>query len=209
MKRVQGFPNCTETLSGKFIWNEEDPVNGVDIPVWIQHMFEADCSDDECDDYCANKFNGVFVNGVNKHVCYSYDVLDGICIVIEYDKITNDYLFAGGCFPGNKTYSTVPAVLNEIYYFKGIEIEIRDRSDPIIMAGEMSDYSFSFGNSLRYVANFLLFILIIAIIAGAYVAYQIYKIKKGDGDDIIKNLSDNEQRHNDNEIEPDDRIEPL
>ena len=32
--------------------------------------------------------------------------------VIEYDKVTNNYIFTGGCFPGNKTYQTVPANLN-------------------------------------------------------------------------------------------------
>ena len=107
-------------------------------------MFKADCSDYECDDYRANKFNGVIVNRVNKHVCYSYDVLEGICIVIEYVKVTNNYIYTGGCFPGNKTYQTVLANLNNSYLFKGIEIENRDRIDPVIVAGEMSDYSFSF-----------------------------------------------------------------
>ena len=191
MKSVSGFPNCTETLSGKFIWNEDDPINGVNIPVWIQHMFEADCSDYECDDYCANKFNGVFVNGVNKHVCYSYDVLDGICIVIEYDKVSNNYYYAGGCFPDNKTYVTVPAVLNEIYKFKGIEIEIRDKSDPIIKAGEMSNYSFSFGNSWRYFAWLLNVILLLAIAAACYVGYQIYKIKKKSNESNDNKINNN------------------
>ena len=190
MKSVKGFPNCTETLSGKFIWNEDDPINGVNIPVWIQHVYDADCSDYECDDYCKRKFNGVFVNGVNKHVCYSYDILDGICIIIDYDKVSNNYIFAGGCFKGNKTYSTVPADVDNIYLFKDIEIEIRDKSDPVIVAGEMSDYSFSFGNSWRYFAWLLNLLFILAIAAGAYVAYQIYNIKKNlnnENDGLMRN----------------------
>ena len=187
MKSVKGFPNCTETLSGKFIWNEDDPINGVNIPVWIQHVYDADCSDYECDDYCKRKFNGVFVNGVNKHVCYSYDILEGVCIIIEYDKVNNNYVFAGGCFKGNKTYNTVPADVDKVYLFKDIKIEIRDKSDPVIVAGEMSDYSYSFGNSWRYFAWLLNLLFILAIAAGAYVAYKIYKIRKeNENDGLMK-----------------------
>ena len=80
-------------------------------------------------------YNRFFVNWVNNHICYSYDILDGICIVIEYNKVRNEY--AGGCSENGKVYITVPAKLNEVFYFSGIEIEVRDKSAPIMMAGQM------------------------------------------------------------------------
>ena len=31
---VLAFPQCQESKSGKFIWNSDDPINGIDVPVW-------------------------------------------------------------------------------------------------------------------------------------------------------------------------------
>ena len=178
MKEVKGFPNCTQAETGKFIWNDEDPTQGVDIPVWVQHGNEADCSDESCDEYCADTYNGFFVNGEKKHMCYSYEILDGICIVIGYDKVRNEYTYQGGCFENGKAYVLVPAKLNEVYYFSGIEIEVRDKVDPIIVAGEMSEYTYSFGNSWRYFAYFLNILLVLNILFLIVVIVQICLIKR-------------------------------
>ena len=134
MKTVQGFGQCGVTLTGKFIWNEDDSTFGFDIPPWKQHIHEADCSDEDCPDYCKSKYDGAFVNGINKHVCYSYEVLNSICIVIKYDEVKDDYFYHGGCFPNNQTYKMVPAKFGEVIDFSSVEIEIRDYSDPIIQA---------------------------------------------------------------------------
>lgn len=194
MKEIKGFPNCTQAESGKFIWNDDDPMSGIDVPVWIQHVHEADCSDDECDDYCAKYYNGFFVNGVKKHVCYSYDIIDGICVVIAFDKVRNEFKYVGGCFEGGKNYMMVPAKMNEIYYFSGIEIEVRDKSDPIIKAGELSDYSYSFGNSWRYIAYFLFLVLFANIGFLIYIIVDIVLTKKkiNEGINIEPDLRDGE-----------------
>jgi hypothetical protein len=183
-----------DSESGKFIWNDDDPMSGIDVPVWIQHVHEADCSDDECDDYCAKYYNGFFVNGVKKHVCYSYDIIDGICVVIAFDKVRNEFKYVGGCFEGGKNYMMVPAKMNEIYYFSGIEIEVRDKSDPIIKAGELSDYSYSFGNSWRYIAYFLFLVLFANIGFLIYIIVDIVLTKKkiNEGINIDGGLRDEE-----------------
>jgi hypothetical protein len=146
MKPVLDFPRCKTTESGKFIWNSEDPEYGIDIPVWKQHAFDIDCTDEEdCDRACDSKFNAEFVNGKTKKKCYSYDILDAICLVIEYDQLTDNYRYKGGCFKDGLQYLMVPAEQNNIYYFEGIEIEVRNKKDPIVYAGEMSNYTYSFG----------------------------------------------------------------
>lgn len=76
MKLVGGFPQCRETLSGKFIWNEGDSIYGVDVPVWKQFEYDVDCADDEdCVSYCRSNYNGEFVHGKLGKKCYSYRVL--------------------------------------------------------------------------------------------------------------------------------------
>ena len=157
MKAVQGFSKCG-SVNDKFIWNEDDPIYGIDIPAWKQTVNEADCSDEDCAEYCKEKYQGAFVNGVNKHVCYSYEVLESICIVIRYDKLRDEYIFHGGCYPGNQTYLMRPAKFGEENDFRDVEIEIRDFSDPLVQAGEWTDYEYNFGQFWRYI-SFVLKIL--------------------------------------------------
>jgi hypothetical protein len=149
MKSVMGFPRCKESLSGKFIWNKDDPIYGIDVPVWKQNSIDLECSDvTECESYCDSSYNGIFVNGRTSKKCYTYEILDTICLVIEYDSVTDNYKYAGGCFKDNNHYLMVPAMKDEIFHFDGIEIEVRNKKDPIIIAGMMSNYTFSFGVSL-------------------------------------------------------------
>lgn len=77
MKIVKGFPQCLETISGKTIWNSGDPLYGIDVPVWKQSAYTADCTEDkECEEYCLNNYNAGFVNGKNGKMCYSYKVIN-------------------------------------------------------------------------------------------------------------------------------------
>lgn len=146
MKQIKDFPRCAATESGKFIWNDDDPVFGIDVPVWTQHVYDVDCTDEEeCDKYCDTYYNAEYVNGVKGKKCYSYDVLDNICIVVEYDANTNEYRYIGGCFKDNIHYMMTPAEQNRDYHFSDLEIEVRNKKDPIIRAGELSDYTYNFG----------------------------------------------------------------
>ncbi len=173
MKVVQGFDKCS-TVNDKFIWNEEDSIYGIDIPSWKQTVNQADCSDEDCEEYCKEKYQGAFVNGVNKHVCYSYEILDSICIVIRYDKLRDEYIFHGGCYPENQTYQMRPAKLGEENDFKNIKIEIRDYSDPLIQAGEWTDYGYNFGQFWRFISFVLKILCLAALGLLGYVAYDIY-----------------------------------
>jgi hypothetical protein len=147
MKRVKGFPMCKEALSGKFIWNTADPKFGIDVPVWKQNKFEIDCTDKEdCEKYCRS-YNAEYVAGKNTKRCYSYETLETICFSIEYDNVTDEFKYAGGCFKDGSHYLMKQAVPNTDYKFDGIEIEVRNKKDPVIMAGEMSNFTYRFGQS--------------------------------------------------------------
>ena len=177
MKSVQGFGQCS-TVNEKFIWNEDDSIYGIDIPAWKQTVHEADCSDEDCAEYCKEKYEGAFVNGVNKHVCYSYETLNSICIVIKYDNLRDEYIYHGGCYPGNKTYKMSPATLGKVNNFNGVKIEIRDYTDPIIQAGEWTDYDYNFGQFWRYVSLFLKILSLAALGLLGYVTYDIFQTRK-------------------------------
>jgi hypothetical protein len=173
MKAVQGFSKCG-SVNDKFIWNEDDPIYGIDIPAWKQTVNEADCSDEDCAEYCKEKYQGAFVNGVNKHVCYSYEVLESICIVIRYDKLRDEYIFHGGCYPGNQTYLMRPAKFGEENDFRDVEIEIRDFSDPLVQAGEWTDYEYNFGQFWRYISFVLKILGLASLGLLGFLAYDIY-----------------------------------
>lgn len=173
MKAVQGFGKCS-SVNDKFIWNEDDPIYGIDIPAWKQTVNEADCSDEDCAEYCKEKYQGAFVNGVNKHVCYSYEVLESICIVIRYDKLRDEYIFHGGCYPGNQTYLMRPAKFGEENDFRDVEIEIRDFSDPLVQAGEWTDYEYNFGQFWRYISFVLKILGLASLGLLGFLAYDIY-----------------------------------
>ena len=177
MKPVQGYGKCS-TVSEKFIWNEDDSVYGIDIPAWKQTAHEADCSDEDCAEYCKEKYNGAFVNGVNKHICYSYETLSSICIVIKYDSLRDEYVYHGGCYPGNETYKLSPAPLGKVNTFNAVKIEIRDYNDPIVQAGEWTDYDYNFGHFWRYVSFLLKILSLAALGLLGYVAYDIYQTRK-------------------------------
>ena len=193
MKPIQGFPQCT-AANEKIIWNDDDSIYGVDIPAWKQIMHEIDCNYEDCSDYCKSKYDGVFVKGVNKNVCYSYEILDGICLVVKYDPLKDEYFYHGGCFPGNNIYKLVPATPREEGNCYNVEIEIRELNDPIAQAGELTDYGYSFGYFWRVILKLLIFAVIGLI---GYSCYLIYKAKKkkADGPQVIKDLSANEEKH--------------
>ena len=193
MKPIQGFPQCT-AANEKIIWNDDDSIYGVDIPAWKQIMHEIDCNYEDCSDYCKSKYDGVFVKGVNKNVCYSYEILDGICLVVKYDPLKDEYFYHGGCFPGNNIYKLVPATPGEEVNFYNVEIEIRELNDPIAQAGELTDYGYSFGYFWRVILKLLIFAVIGLI---GYSCYLIYKAKKkkADGPQVIDDLSANEEKH--------------
>ena len=193
MKPIQGFPQCT-AANEKIIWNDDDSIYGVDIPAWKQIMHEIDCNYEDCSDYCKSKYDGVFVKGVNKNVCYSYEILDGICLVVKYDPLKDEYFYHGGCFPGNNIYKLVPATPGEEVNFYNVEIEIRELNDPIAQAGELTDYGYSFGYFWRVILKLLIFAVIGLI---GYSCYLIYKAKKkkADGNQVINDLSANEEKH--------------
>jgi hypothetical protein len=187
MKQIIGFDLCQQARDNRIIWNDDDPKYGVDIPVWTQTSYDVDCTDDtDCDNYCQS-YNAEYVNGIKGKKCYSYQILDYICLVIEWDDLLEDYKYVGGCLKDNAHYAMIPADRNTKYRFESIEIEIRSKKDPIIYAGEVSDYTFSFGTTFSYVAKFLNFLIILSLIAGVVIAFQVFQWRKRKGAGALLN----------------------
>lgn len=147
-KEVKGTPQCEMSKSGKFIWNEEDSIFGIDVPAWSQSEMDVDCTDQEdCESTCEG-YDALFLNGKRGKKCFSYKILSSICLTVSYDKILDEFTYRGGCFQGGNHYLMESPVKDSFYYFDKINIEIRNSNDPVIKAGKMSNYSYSFGASL-------------------------------------------------------------
>jgi hypothetical protein len=176
-QQVNGFPQCEESKSGAFIWNSEDPVNGIDVPAWTQKETDVDCTDTEdCISTCAD-LDGLYLNGKRGKKCFSYEILTSICIIANYDPVKNEVVYEGGCFEGGKHYLTEKPVKDQIYYFNKVKIELRNSNDPVIKAGSMSDYSYSFGASMNWLAIILnvFFWLSLLVFGGAIGLIFYYK----------------------------------
>ena len=84
MKSVRNFPRCTETESGKFIWNDDDPLYGINIPVWKQIEYDVDCGTEQsCDNICDSDYEAIYINGKLGKKCYAYQV-----IIIKFKFLT-------------------------------------------------------------------------------------------------------------------------
>ena len=155
MKPVKNFTQCSVTLSGKYIWNDDDTKFGMDVPAWKQNIHNAECYDEkDCQYYCEKNYKGKYLSGKSGKKCFSYEILDNICLVVRHDNVTDSYNYAGGCYADDKTYKLIPAHIDQMYKFDSIEMEIRDYNDPIVTAGKMSNDEYDFGQS--YVINFFL-----------------------------------------------------
>lgn len=145
---VINFPECLEASTGKFMWNDDDPKNGIDVPAWIQNEHDIDCTDTEDCEATCDQLNALYLNGRRGKKCYSYQILESICLSVEYDSAYKQYKFAGGCFKDGKHYSMTSPVKNNIYYFDKVKFEVRNARDPVIKAGQLSNFTYSFGASM-------------------------------------------------------------
>jgi hypothetical protein len=178
MRPVVGFNRCKETESGKLIWNSNDPEFGVNVPVWRQTSYDIDCTNDEdCDSYCSG-YDALFVNGIKGKKCYSYEVLRYVCFTVEYDNLLGEYKYGGGCLKDNEHYTMIQAQRNRVYKFDDVFIEVRNKKDPVIYAGEISNYTYSFGSMFSWFAILLNLLIIASLLALAFVAFTIFNHRK-------------------------------
>lgn len=145
---VEGFPVCSGAASGKMIWNVDDPKNGVDVPAWTQHEIDIDCTDEEdCRSTC-DGYDSLFLNGIKGKKCFGYKILTSICLTVKWDEELSKFSYAGGCFENGNHYLMGKPEKDQIYHFDKIKFEVRNAEDPIIQAGKISKYTYSFGASL-------------------------------------------------------------
>ena len=172
-KPVLGFNTCEEAVTGKFIWNEDDPTLGVDIPVWTQFEKDIDCTDDEDCQATCDKYNALFLNGRRGKKCYHYKILQSICLSISYDSNLDEFNYSGGCFQDGIHYTMTEPEKNKIYYFDNIKVEVRNSKDPVIKAGKLSNYSYSFGAPMVSFDLFIFYIFISFILIRMELQYSL------------------------------------
>ncbi|WP_196300312.1 hypothetical protein, partial [Streptococcus pneumoniae] len=82
---VRNFPKCYHAISGKFIWNVDDPTDGINVPAWKQLDYDIECGDDEeCESSFISQYKGEYLNGKLGKKCYAYQVLNHFKIGIKW-----------------------------------------------------------------------------------------------------------------------------
>ena len=78
-------------------------------------------------------------------------------MVIEFDEVIKDFKFKGGCFKDGVAYHMKSAERNRIYKFSNVEIEVRNKKDPVIKAGELTNFNYNFGTGWVRIVTFIHF----------------------------------------------------
>lgn len=118
------------------------------MPAWKQYSFDIDCADTaDCKENCKYYYNALYFEGKLEKKCYSYKVLENICMLVEFDEISGRFKYKGGCFKDNRYYTMKDATPGEIYELNEVKIEVRSNKDPIIYAAKLTNYSYNFGTS--------------------------------------------------------------
>ena len=133
--------------------------------MWKQFSKKASSADD-CDSYA------IFVKSKNQSggVCYSYEVVESICVAVSYkvdeETATYGWKYEGGCFENGKISNFMPAVPGTDYNFDKLDFEIRE-----ILNEDDRQSSFSLSGLFKFLS---VVCLIGALAAGGYALFLKY-----------------------------------
>ena len=128
---VTNFPECENSLNPKFRWQEGDPKDGIDVQVWRQHSEEVSSS--------SGCHGGIYVAFRKREggKCYTYDVLQRMCLMIRFiehpETASYAWEYMGGCYQGGEVAIYEPAEIGKTYDFTYVPIEVRE--DESFMGG--------------------------------------------------------------------------
>lgn len=175
---IDGFNYCENALNPKFRWQQSDPKTGVDLKVWKQTKHTLSCdSQSACVTACESGISGGIWEEstfIPPGQCYSYQVLDRVCLLIAYKEIpenaTYTWEYKGGCFENDEVALYKQALKGNVYKFDNLSIEVRADSDPFV-AYEKSNFNIGANMSVfAWLAFILTFLGVIGCIvfAGCY-----------------------------------------
>ena len=106
----------------------------------------------------------------NGGVCYSYEVVESICVAVSYkvdeETATYGWKYEGGCFENGKISNFMPAVPGTDYNFDKLDFEVRE-----ILNEDDRQSSFSLSGLFKFLS---VVCLIGAIAAGGYALFLKY-----------------------------------
>lgn len=66
-------------------------------------------------------------------VCYSYDYLNALCVLVKYTENYESnqaaWQYMGGCFADGQVAEYMPAEVGKVYKFDRVQIEVRQVND--------------------------------------------------------------------------------
>ena len=155
----------------KFRWQEQDPKTGLDFSLWKQFSHKVSSADD-----CVTDAVFVKSNRNNGGTCFHYEVVDAICVAIEFkvdeETATYGWSYAGGCFEDGRIANYVSATPGRDYNFDKLDFEVREYNPGLL---ESAGSWFSLSGLFSLLA---LLCLVGAIVAGVVLAIQFNKGRK-------------------------------
>ena len=175
---VLGYPVCKNSLNDKFYWHPSDPKTGVDIKLWNQHAEAMECqTKEECKRKCDRKGGMFKKNRKSGPHCYTYDVLNAMCMVV-YQDLDGNWAFKEGCYKDGSSVLMKPGKASEVYKFQNLSIQVRSRLDPFTVAAKETDGGLNFGMDLDWIYNTAFFVffvgLVCVVLSGMGVVFKSY-----------------------------------
>lgn len=169
---VDELPTCQLATNPKSRWFDNDPVTGLDFQAWKQIRTETSSS------YCSS--GQIFIPRTQSSggICYSYQYLDGICVLMKYVKHpeTNSFTweYSTGCFANGEYAHYSPAKIGETYKFNEVHVEVHQQFVAETQKGSTLGYGVAF--ILRSIGTLT---LLASFFVGCFIAFNIYKQIKG------------------------------
>jgi len=149
---VMKFPECINSKNPRFDWHIHDPPFGVDVKAWKENEIALTCNSKEsCNSEC-HSYGGIYKKTVLGNFCYTYDVLDGVCLIIDFNQYTSKWEYVEGCLDNGEAGLYIPAKPNHVYTFENIIVQARSSKDPFTVATRFSNY-LDFGLDLDFAFN--------------------------------------------------------
>eukprot|EP00824_Muranothrix_gubernata_P004095 TRINITY_DN15265_c0_g1_i1.p1 TRINITY_DN15265_c0_g1~~TRINITY_DN15265_c0_g1_i1.p1 ORF type:complete len:441 (-),score=48.89 TRINITY_DN15265_c0_g1_i1:35-1357(-) len=164
---LSGMPTCENSENPRARWRRDDPTIGVPIKTWQQHDTILNCkTKDACRKKCEKK-GGIYSKSkkTGNH-CYTYQVLQEICILIDKDEGDN-WNFAGGCYKNGAVEVMTNAIPGKMYDFTEIPIQVRHRLDPYaLVVRDTGTEDVDFGIDIDWLDDIAFFLFLVTLFLG-------------------------------------------
>eukprot|EP00826_Nyctotherus_ovalis_P064444 TRINITY_DN9453_c0_g6_i5.p1 TRINITY_DN9453_c0_g6~~TRINITY_DN9453_c0_g6_i5.p1 ORF type:complete len:354 (-),score=60.14 TRINITY_DN9453_c0_g6_i5:111-1172(-) len=165
---VEGFKECKNAFNPKVTWRDHASKYGIDIyPIQQSaHELKSCNSREECQHKCNP--NGIAKEIDQHYICYSYQILTDICLLIK--PTATGWTYAGGCFADSSPTRMASVIPGKRYSFDDVRIQVRSHLDPYVVVAEKNGEEFVVEGAMGVAYTVAFSIMFAGIVCGVIVA---------------------------------------